>query len=402
MNRKKKCLIILPRPIFPIVSGYSNKNYNLLKGLSARYSLQAVILSENGVTHEEEVFYREQNIVWSVQKISKIKSFFHTLMGIFSRRPLQISYYYDVHVQQYIDQCVMESDICIAALIRTWAYLEHHKEDKILVFDMVDSIALNYEISKRNVKSLFWRFIYSIESKRLKLYESLAIKKSDITYLFNEKECRYWSKTGNVRLLPHGVAEELFGYKKFDSAYHNAVVFIGKMDYQPNIDAIIWYMNQVHKIIGTMVPLVIVGAYPTGEVKKIAAQIGNVTVTGYVEDPYIYLNSAMAVIAPMQTGGGIQNKVLEGMALGKVNIVTRLAAEPIVGSEHKKNILIADSKEEFMEVILDIAKDKNKYSELGMRAKELIYTHYTWENYVNQYIAGIEDCEIRLLSESSS
>ena len=371
----KNCLVILPRQIFPIVSGYSNKNYNLLMALAKKYKVRVIIITTDDIIEEEKKFYIEQNINFTSVKLSRWKMIFHILIAFCKREPLQIGYYYDKSVQQVVDQYAKKSDICIAA------------------FDMVDSIALNYKNSKEKVGSFFWKFIYGIEENRLLVYENKAIQLSQVTYLFNAKEYHYWKDSGNVSLLPHGVEDKLFTYEKVDRKYFGSVAFIGKMNYQPNIDAMLWYIRHIHVNIGTRVPLVIVGAYPTKELEEEAKKIGNVTVTGFVEDPYIYLNSALAVIAPMQTGGGIQNKVLEGMALGKVTIVTSLAADSMVGIEDGKHLLIANSPEEFQKKILEVADSPDKFRQIGMNAKDLIKLKYTWGTYAKKYIEGIEEVD---------
>ena len=391
----KNCLVILPRQIFPIVSGYSNKNYNLLMALAKKYKVRVIIITTDDIIEEEKKFYIEQNINFTSVKLSRWKMIFHILIAFCKKEPLQIGYYYDKSVQQVVDQYAKKSDICIAALVRTWKYLEKYcvQKEKIVVFDMVDSIALNYKNSKEKVGSFFWKFIYGIEENRLLVYENKAIQLSQVTYLFNAKEYHYWKDSGNVSLLPHGVEDKLFTYEKVDRKYFGSVAFIGKMNYQPNIDAMLWYIRHIHVNIGTRVPLVIVGAYPTKELEEEAKKIGNVTVTGFVEDPYIYLNSALAVIAPMQTGGGIQNKVLEGMALGKVTIVTSLAADSMVGIEDGKHLLIANSPEEFQKKILEVADSPDKFRQIGMNAKDLIKLKYTWGTYAKKYVEGIEEVD---------
>ena len=391
----KRCLMILPRPIFPLVSGYSNKNYHLVQILANRYRLQVVVLTENRLTREELQFYAAQQVACTVWKRTRRRSVFGALCSLLRGHSLQTGYYFDRRLEKRVRELAEQSEVCIASLIRTWHYLEAlpPDPDKTLVFDMVDSIALNYEGSRRRAASVLWRWIYTVESKRLMREEQHAIEHSSVTYLFNEAEYRYWLPRGNVRLLPHGVPEQLFSYTKRDRRFQASVAFIGKMDYQPNVDAILWYLREIHTKIGGMLRLLIVGAGPTREVKALAGKLGNVTVTGFVEDPYLYLNSALAVIAPMQTGGGIQNKVLEGMALGKVNVVTSLAAKPIVGAADRQHLLIADSPEAFIRILSDIRDHPNRYHAIGLHARELIRKRYTWEHYGRLYIEGIEESQ---------
>lgn len=388
-----KCLLLLPRPVFPLVCGYALKNYNLIKILAAKYELYLIIITSGPLMKEEMDFYQALGIHVRAHEISKWKSYIRTLLGFFSGKPLQVSYYYDRDLQDILRPFLEECQILIAALVRTREYLNpvEELENKVIVFDMVDSIALNYRHSREKTKSFFWKLIYGIEGKRLMKYERRAIENSHITYLFNGEEQSYWSQYGNVKLLPHGVKEELFHYSYFDERWKNAVVFIGKMDYQPNVDAALWYMENVHSRIGNQVPLVIVGAYPADKILERAASLPNVTVTGFVDDPYVYLNSAMAVIAPMQTGGGIQNKVLEGMALGKVNIISSLAAGPIKGGEAGRHFLVADSAEEYVDILLNWGKNQEKYKIIGGNARELIKERYSWKRYGEMYLEGIEE-----------
>lgn len=393
-----KCLLILPRPVFPLVCGYALKNYNLIKMLAQTYDLKLVIISENDLTAQEESFYKELSVEYLCYKIPKWKSYANTLCGLFSQKPLQVAYYYDRNLQKQIQKWVSACDILVSALVRTREYLcvAESEKDKILVFDMVDSIALNYKRSKAKTKSLFWKILYSIEGDRLLRYEQQKIEKSNVTYLFNHDEVKYWEKFGNTKCLPHGVNSELFLYDKKDEHLSQSVVFIGKMDYQPNVDAAIWYIENVHSKIGQQVPFIIVGAYPIEKLYSYAEKYPNITITGFVDDPYIYASSSLAMVAPMQTGGGIQNKVLEGMALGKINIVSSLAAQPISGARDGEHFIVANTPDEYVDIILNLKENYEKYTQIGVQARKLILDTYTWENYGHEFISGLELQKIKV------
>lgn len=386
-----KCLLILPRPVFPLVCGYALKNYNLIQILANKYKLHLVIIADKELKEEEITYYQSLSVQLTVHRIPKWKSYANSFLGIFSTKPLQVCYYYDKSLQEKIKHDLQNCDILIGALVRTRAYLDEVEKTpgKVIVFDMVDSIALNYQRSKNKTKSWFWKILYEIEGKRLFQYEKKWVENSSVTYLFNQEEQAYWSQYGNVKWLPHGVNEKLFTYGKRDEKWEDSVVFMGKMDYQPNVDAALWYMEHVHKHIGDKIPLIIVGAYPTESILSWAQKLPNVTVTGYVDDPYLYVNSAMAVIAPMQTGGGIQNKVLEGMALGKINVISSLAAKPIVGGVNGVHFLVADGPEEYVETLMGIRNDRERYQVLGALAQQLIVDRFTWEQYGNEYVKAL-------------
>ncbi len=386
---KKKCLLILPRSIFPVIGGYAIKNKALIEILSKKFDLFIVVISDHTPEADEKEFYESNSIEYQVFVFPKYRYLLNAVKSLFSKEPLQVGYFYFKEVQQYINKILPNCDICVGALIRAMKYLKNSRCE-VKVFDMVDSIALNYQRSYSNVKSLFWKAIYKIEMKRLFKFEEYWIKKSDITYLFNWKETEYWEKFGNVHLVPHGVNDKLFAYEKVDDRYNNGVAFMGKMDYQPNIDAVLWYLKNVHSKIGNTVPFYIVGANPTKTVIDEAEKYTNVQVTGFVDDPFIYVKSAMAVVAPMQTGGGIQNKVLEAMGLGKTVITTTLSAFPIYNAQNGKHLIIADTPEDFIKEILEIKNNTAKADAIGLQARKFIEDHYTWKAYGEKYVGEIQ------------
>ena len=388
-NNKANCLLILPRPIFPVVCGYALKNQALIQILNKRYNLTLVVISDHNPTEEERAFYDANSFECRVFVFGKYRYLINAFTSLFSKDPLQMGYFYFGKVQKYIDSIMDRQDITIGALIRTMKYLKRSNA-RVKVFDMVDSIGLNYQRSLSNVKSLLWKSIYRIETDRLLRGEQMLIEDSDITFLFNWNEAEYCSRYGNVQLVPHGVNDTLFSYEKKDSELSKGVTFLGKMDYQPNIDAVLWYLSNVHSKIGDMIPFYVVGASPTEAVRREAAKYPNVTITGFVEDPYLYIKSSLAVVAPMQTGGGIQNKVLEAMGLGKVVITTTLSASPIKEAQNGRHIIIADTPDDFINEINRLSENPEKAEAIGKEARNLIHERYTWSAYGKKYIGEID------------
>lgn len=393
--KKQKCLLILPRSVFPTVCGYAIKNKNVIELLNDTYDLTLVVMKEKAFTEEEKDYYKKHSKRHCLWVRPRFKSCIGALCAILSGQPLQVGYYYDKGLQERIDHYLASCQIAVAVLDRTIQYLANANEKTVRIFDIIDSISLNYQRSKEHTSSLFWKILYTFEGKRLLKFEGDWIEKADATYFINQNECNYWRSRGNACWLPHGVKPEIFTYQKTDPTYKTSVAFIGKMDYQPNVDAMIWYIKNVHSVIGEQVPLYIVGAFPAKELNQLAASCKNITITGYMDDPYLILNSAMAMIAPMQTGGGIQNKVLEGMAMGKINIVTTLAAKPISGASAGKHFLIADTPEEYIDYLLKIRRNPQKYAFIGENARKHIMDNFTWAAHNRQYLNEIRNIQKR-------
>lgn len=389
MHVPKNCLLIIPRNIFPVVSGYAIHKKNLIEILKRHYRLSIVIISDKKLEEEEEQFYKNNSFCFYYAAIPKWRYYLNAVFGIFTFLPIQVNYYYFRNVQKIIDSLLPNQDIVIGSLIRSMKYLEMAPEKCRIIFDAVDSIGLNYQKSSRSVSSILWKMIYTIEAGRLLKYEKYWIERACATMFFNKDECDYWNVYGNTLLMPHGVDNALFDYNKTEVKYASFVSFIGKMNYQPNVDAVLWYINNVHSRIGDKIPFIIVGAYPAKRILAAAESKKNITVTGYLDDPYMVINSSAVVVAPMQTGAGIQNKVLESMALGKINIITSLAAKPITGAVNGIHFLVADTDEEYCNKITDVLMYPEKYESIGKSARGFIKANYTWDEYESKFIFAL-------------
>jgi len=148
----------------------------------------------------------------------------------------------------------------------------------------------------------------------------------------------------------------------------------------PNIDAVTYFANEIFPLIiknQHNLKFIIVGLNPTREVLKLGKR-KNIEVTGFVDDPYEYLEKAKIVIAPLRFSAGIQNKILEAMALGKTVITTSKGARGISG-EDGKHFVVADDEKEMSEKILALINDELKRKEIGNDARELIKRKYRWD-----------------------
>ena len=336
----KKCIHYSPDILpYPPVGGDKLKNYNLLKILSKHYEVHLVTVTNEKLDDKTREVLKQYTTSYKVFEKSKIDFIFSTLKLFINKEPLQVNYYYFQDVQKYINKMSHDVDLIISTLIRTSKYAININVPKI--FDMADSIGLNYKNSIANVKSFFWKFIYKFEYTRLISYEQKCINAYDITFMFNRKEIKFF-KNPKITFMPYSANnDEVLSYTKTNNTYKNYICFLGKMDYQPNIDAALWFINNVLQNINNELTFVIVGAYPAKELKVLDKVYDNLVITGFVEDPYEILNSALCVVAPMQTDGGIQGKVLETMALGTINIITSLAAKPI-GAISNKDYIVED------------------------------------------------------------
>jgi glycosyltransferase involved in cell wall biosynthesis len=386
---RKKVLLLSSRLPYPPIGGDKLKSYNLLKILAKHYDVHLVIVTDEILTTKISAELKKYTKVLKIFTKPKYSFYLNTMKFLLNSLPLQVNYYYFNDVQKYIDTIEKEVDFAIPILIRTSEYLKHFAKPKYL--DMVDSIGLNYQKSKNNVKSLLWRIIYSIEIKRLLQYEKKCISNYKNTFFVNKYESEYWSKYGKTTWIPNGVDKKLFKYKNINEEYFDCISFFGKMDYQPNIDAVLWFVKNVFIKMNNNLNFIIVGTKPTKEILDLAKKYKSIKITGFVNDPYEILQSSLCVVAPMQTGGGIQNKILESMALGTINIVSKLGAKPIIGARNNKHFFVTDDPDKILTILNILFQNSDKYIQMKKDSQNIIMNKYTWDSYENIILNSLSE-----------
>lgn len=383
----KKILFLGTRIPYPPIGGDRAKNYNLIQQLSKHYQLTMVFLSKQEPLSKEAHDILSQYGEVIVFEKSFWEFYLNLLLAFFKIPvPLQISTYHFADMQAKIDELLKTHDLVFANLIRTASYVLDSPTPKIC--DMADSIAQNYKRSFKTVRSLGHKIFYYFESKWLEPYEQKIIDKCDLVTLFNQKEIEHLGSPANMRWIPHGVNEKLLTYSPATEK-ERAIAFFGKMDYRPNIDAALWFIDHVMPGLANDIRFYIVGAYPTNELLKRVND--RITITGFMDDPYQFLSQMSAIVAPMQTGGGIQNKVLEAMALGQVNIVSPVAALPMLETTPGKDLLIADTPEQWQEIITEVVNKPEQFTDIGRNAKAYIENQFTWQTSGQTYVRYIEE-----------
>jgi glycosyltransferase involved in cell wall biosynthesis len=152
------------------------------------------------------------------------------------------------------------------------------------------------------------------------------------------------------------------------------------MDYYPNVEGVRWFCQAVLPEVQKRVPgttLSIVGAHPTRAVRALA-HLPGVEVTGFVDDPRRWLRRAAVSVAPLRIARGIQNKVLEAMAMGLPVVGTQSATQGVAG-EPGRDYLVAESAEQQAEAVCGLLRAPERARELGRSARLFVERHHDWE-----------------------
>jgi glycosyltransferase involved in cell wall biosynthesis len=170
-----------------------------------------------------------------------------------------------------------------------------------------------------------------------------------------------------------------------------ALVFTGKMDYRPNVDAIQWFADEILPKVESVCPeasLYVVGQRPHGSLQTLAEQ-ANIHVTGFVTSVQPFLHAAAAYVAPLRMGSGTRLKLLEAMASGCAIVATPAAASGLRDEVHDA-LVLADGADAFAEAVVRVLQQPALRVELGQRAREAVRI-YDWSAIVPRLLAVYTD-----------
>ena len=191
---------------------------------------------------------------------------------------------------------------------------------------------------------------------------------------------RDWYGAEGVAWVPTGVDADYFMAR--GPAPHAAdLVFIGSLDWAPNIDGIDWFQREVLPLILRRKPacsVAIVGRYPPRALRELAAHSSGVQVTGTVPDVRPWLWGSKVSIVPLRMGGGTRLKIFEAMAAGVPVVSTTIGAEGL-DARDGDTIRIADGPEEFADACVALLDDEAERARLRGRALQMVTEQYSWE-----------------------
>jgi sugar transferase (PEP-CTERM/EpsH1 system associated) len=226
------------------------------------------------------------------------------------------------------------------------------------------------------------------EARRLREYERHCLRVFDATMLINRRERRLLDPSEcheRLHVVPNGARLARQQDSKALPA-EPVVGFLGSMDYRPNVDGICWFVNKVWPAVIREVPparLLIVGRNPTLRVRRLARKRG-VTVTGAVADVREYLDRCRIIVAPLRIARGLQNKVLEAMAVRRPVVATSAVADGLM-VQPGHNIVVADEAELFARKVADFCRFDELCRAIGEAGQRCVAMHYCWAQALQDY-----------------
>ena len=389
-------LFLAHRIPYPPNKGDKIRSYHFLKYLSLNFKvhLGTFIDDPNDWQYTdklddlcESTCYIELNPL-----LAKIKS----AQGLITGEPLSLPYYKNKRMQEWVNQTISAHSITkILIFSSVMAQFINDDQSIDIIVDFVDVDSDKWRQYAQRCKGLK-HWIYQREAHYLLNYEKIIAEQARASIFVSEQEVELFKTLApevshKVTHINNGVDTEYFSSElSFSSPYakdDQIIVFTGAMDYWANVDAVLWFANAIFPLIIqqlTSVKFYIVGSKPTKEVLSLANN--TIVVTGAVDDIRPYLAHAHLVVAPLRIARGIQNKVLEAMAMEKYVVATTAAMEGIA-YQQELAVTVADSIELIArEIIVQLQKNESAHQN-----RDFVQKMFSWEHNVKQLLSLLQN-----------
>ena len=378
-----KLLYLTHRCPYPPNKGERIRCFNVLKHLAQCHDLTLAypIFSAEEATYTQTLRQYAQLVL--TVPIRPLLAQSKCLFGLCSRRPLTLSYFYSSKLQHIIQNRAF--DLVLADCSSMAQYVIGSKKPKIVDFVDIDSDKWQaYARDAKPPKS----FIYNMEYRRLSLFEDRVTQTFDYCLVVSEEEKKLLKYEKNVVVMPNGIDCQFFTPRAEQNP--NVLIFTGAMDYFPNIDGVSYFHREIWPLVKAQQPdvrFVVAGMQPHARIKALASD--EVLITGYVPDIRDSLVQATVCVVPLRIAKGIQNKVLEAMAMGIPVVATR-AANTGIHAQDGQQILLADSPQEFARAIMLLLHDVQLRRTIAANARQFVQDHFSWEKHLGTLDTLIE------------
>jgi sugar transferase (PEP-CTERM/EpsH1 system associated) len=382
-------LFLTQRLPYPPVKGEKIRAFEILKHLGRSFDIHLGCLIDDPTDWPYVDTVRAHCRDIHVAKLDRSRARMLCLRGLFTGQPLSVTYFEDGGLKRWVGGVLnrIKPEVLFVCSSNMAPYvLDHPHRGRVRLVDLVDVDSEKWRAyAERAGFPMGW--VYGREARlTLALERRIAIE-TDYSAFVSTAEADLF------RSLVPGCAQKIVEVSNgVDLAYFDpalphpapydaaqpSYVFTGVMDYPPNVDAVEWFAREILPLIRKRLPTAqfyIVGANPAAAVSALAG-IEGVHVTGRVPDVRPYMKHAAACVAPMRIARGIQNKVLQALAMGLPTIVTPGALEGI-DAEPGRDVLMAADAEGFAAAAVEIA-EPGKGQALGASAHRRMVEHYAW------------------------
>jgi sugar transferase (PEP-CTERM/EpsH1 system associated) len=373
-----KVLALVTRLPVPPWRGDQVRAYHHLRLLARRHDVTVCALVLRPPRPEHVAATRALGVRLDVVPLGLVAALPALATAVFDATPLQVLLYRRrraiARVREHLARA--RFDVVHAQLVRTGAYWPGGAGPPV-VLDLVDALSENFaRRAARDRGPLAW--VSALEQRRLRRYEPALVARAAATLVVAEPDRRAIGHP-RVRVVPNGVDLEAFPYVTTGRT-PGRIVFAGNLGYFPNVDAARWLVEDILPAVRARVPdasVHLAGARPTGVVRRLAMRPG-VSLVADVAAMAPEIASGAVTIIPMRSGSGLQNKVLEAMAVGTPVVTTPQVAGALLVRDGE-HVLLGETAPELATAAASLLANPERARSLAEAARALVTRHYGWE-----------------------
>jgi len=374
-----RIFVLLSRIPYPLEKGDKLRAFHQIKVLSEKHEIILCALNPLRNADKQKAFEQLQPYCRSVNFIDLPPGIrlVNILKSYFSGLPLQSGYFYSRNAAKKIKTLIREyqPDHLFTQLSRTARYLVDIPIKKTL--DYQD--AFSYGLKRRADKAGFLlKPVFRLEYKRMEAFERDIFDRFDIKIIISEQDRALIPHPQNhaIVVIPNGVDMEFFHPLLREKKQE--IVFTGNMNYQPNIDAALFLAKEIMPMVWQRKPetrLLLAGASPHRKVRSLAGK--KIKISGWLDDIREAYATSAIFIAPMRMGTGLQNKLLEAMAM-KVPCITTPMANDALKAKEKEEILTGSSARQLADALLFLLDNQQAGARMAENAFGFVKKNYHW------------------------
>ncbi len=387
-----RILFVTPYPL----SRIRIRSYGFVSQLSKMHDVTALMLCSNAREIADAKALQHEGIRVIAVQDRRAWKILRALKAVFTGEPLQVAFDASPALRMAIDHQLAtgQFDLLHVEFIRSLGALPARLTIPA-VWDAVDCISLLYEHGAHFAATPLLRLIGAFEARRTEAYEHTQLwrfrqilvtserDRQALLAIAQKKPALANTQHARITVLPHGIDQEYF------HAYNgkrdpDTLVFSGKMSFHANVAGVLHLVSQIMPLIWQKRPgvkLIIVGSNPPASVRRLARE-PRIEVTGYVADMRPYIGRAQIAVCPLPYAVGIQNKILEAMALGTPVVASSHAAAGLL-TKADQDLLVVDHPSAFADAVLHLLANLDLWQCLSQNGLAYIATHHNWTQIVN-------------------
>jgi len=390
-----KLLYLVHRLPYPPDKGDKVRSYHLLKHLLRRHEVHLGTFVDDPEDMVHVPMLRGLVAGLHVVRLNPLRARAASLTGLLFGDALTVHYYRDAGLARWVEQTLQTHEIDAAVVFSSsmsqYVTRSHATRSLPMLLDLVDVDSAKWR-AFAEARSWPGSLLYRREAEKLLATERDAARRAQSIFLVTDKEAALFrtlapEAAARVSSLGNGVDAEHFSpATRWPSPFapgERPLVFTGAMDYWPNVDAVAWFAQEVLPQLRASDPtlrLHVVGRNPAPAVRALAGAA--VAVSGTVPDVRPYLQHAAAVVAPLRLARGVQNKVLEAMAMARP-VVAAADCLAAIGARDGVELIGADEPAAYVQAIEALLADPTRAAAVGAAARARVLRDFSWDSQLS-------------------